>query len=840
MQPHSVRSLRKLPHASTKRKSSAFLPGCGVACRTALLAHLLAIAVLVAGATAAGAAWAQPASASSDPSEKPPVLLCTKADGYRGIWYSNQPQQDEYVYKYSGGLGTYCAKHRPFAVYAPEANKTFFCYGGTLPEKNQLVHMVSYYDHASGMVPRPTLLLDKQTDDAHDNPVIAIDGRGHVWIFSSSHGTSRPSYVSVSSKPYSIDSFELVQTTNFSYPQVYWTAEHGFLFLHTRYLKNHRRLFFVGSADGRTWSEPQLLAYIDEGHYAISSICGNRLGVAFNYHPAPEGLNWRTNLYYMETVDGGRTWRNAQGELLQLPLTTPDNPALVHDYRSEKRNVYLKDVAFDGQGRPVILYLTSGGWQSGPVNDPRIWTTARWTGNQWEIAGQIRSDNNYDTGSLYLEPDGTWRLIAPTESGPQPFNTGGEVAMWTSRDQGRSWTRVKQLTQQSPLNHTYCRRPLAAHDDFYALWADGHGRKPSASRLYFCDKQGNVYLLPPQMDGDFARPQLLPGGIPPQVGSSTAPGSATERTAVFSGQAAACGVVQQATASLLEKTYSALPPASARFPARFASCASGEPDGANRPAADDRLPEEYLDKLDLLPDICQTDEAFHSLPDRGRFMCGPTSMANVLVAMDGAGFDRLVPGDVTLKSVQRNLLAELVDEPYMKLSAKGIGPLRIMEGMERFLAQRGYQAEICWCGWRYGGKYASADRVDVDWLCRGTIGPSNVVLNVGWYRHEEDGDRYVRLGGHYMVLAGYRRQQDGHVLLIHDPSSRSGPGKVTHQARLVPLQSGTVAVSERPYLLDTKSLFRIEGVVIKPSADLALLDGAIQVRLIEPVEADAN
>ncbi len=34
-----------------------------------------------------------------------------------------------------------------------------------------------------------------------------------------------------------------------------------------------------------------------------------------------------------------------------------------------------------------------------------------------------------------LEDD--WRIIGPTETGPQPFNPGGEIAMWTSRDQGR-------------------------------------------------------------------------------------------------------------------------------------------------------------------------------------------------------------------------------------------------------------------------------------------------------------------------------------------------------------------------------------------------------------------
>ena len=51
-------------------------------------------------------------------SDWPPVVTWNrKDDGYRGIWYMNQPSGDEYVYKYSGGLGTYCAKHKLFAVY---------------------------------------------------------------------------------------------------------------------------------------------------------------------------------------------------------------------------------------------------------------------------------------------------------------------------------------------------------------------------------------------------------------------------------------------------------------------------------------------------------------------------------------------------------------------------------------------------------------------------------------------------------------------------------------------------------------------------------------------------
>src|SRR6185437_15040394 len=109
-----------------------------------------------------------------------------RADGYRGIWYYNQPTHDQYAYKYSGGFATYPQQQSPIAIYAPAVRKTFFCYGGTVPGKEELLHMVSYYDHRTGEVPRPVILINKKTDDAHDNPVMAIDDGGYIWIFSNS------------------------------------------------------------------------------------------------------------------------------------------------------------------------------------------------------------------------------------------------------------------------------------------------------------------------------------------------------------------------------------------------------------------------------------------------------------------------------------------------------------------------------------------------------------------------------------------------------------------------------------------------------------------------------
>jgi hypothetical protein len=414
--------------------------------------------------------------------EKPAAF--EKDTGYRGIWYSNQPTNDEYVYKYSGGLGTYCAKHIPFAVYAPAVDKTFFVYGGTKLGSRSLLEMVSLYDHKTGLVPRPTIIMDKGTADAHDNPVISLDEQGYVWVFASSHGTARPSYIFKSKKPYSVDDFELVRETNFSYPQPWYIAGKGFLFLHTHY-EGGRVLYWSTSADGMSWSAPSKLAFIGQGHYQVSWPHGNKVGTAFNYHPEGLGLNHRTNLYYIETSDMGSTWRNVRGDKIEMPITTVGNAALVHDYAAEGLKVYLKDINFDAEGRPVILHLTARGWEPGPENGPREWRVARWTGDSWTIHTVTTSDNNYDTGSLYVEPDRTWRIIGPTETGPQPFNPGGEVAVWTSVDRGETWKKQRQLTSASSYNHAYVRKPLNAYPGFYALWADGHGREPSESRLYF-------------------------------------------------------------------------------------------------------------------------------------------------------------------------------------------------------------------------------------------------------------------------------------------------------------------------------------------------------------------
>lgn len=431
--------------------------------------------------------------------------------GYRGIWYMIRAKgaDTKQVYKYSGGMATYPQQHAPIAIYAPAVDKTFFVYGGVAEKGKSLLHMVGFFDHASGTFSRPRILIDKKTDDAHDNPVLSIDDDGHLWIFSASHGIQRPSFIHRSVRPHDITEFERIAETNFSYAQPWHLAGKGFLFLHTKYADG-RGLNWSTSKDGRTWSDTRMLAHLVKGDYQVSWILGDRVATAFDYHPEPLGLDARTNIYYLETRGLSGRWTTITGEAITPPLTKPKNAALVRDYEADGKLVYLKDLNYTPEGQPVILYLTSTGANPGPENGPYEWHTARWTGTAWDVHPMTTSDHNYDHGSLSIDPDGTWRVIAPTEPGPQAFGTGGQMVLWTSSDQGHTWIRVKQLTHDSARNHSYARRPLHAHPDFAALWADGNAFKPSGSVLYFTDREGKaVYRLPTKTPTEATPPKKV-------------------------------------------------------------------------------------------------------------------------------------------------------------------------------------------------------------------------------------------------------------------------------------------------------------------------------------------
>ncbi|MGX5816731.1 BNR-4 repeat-containing protein [Chitinophaga lutea] len=426
-----------------------------------------------------------------------------RANGYKGIWFT-LGQFTQYGDKYSGGLGTYTSSHVPLAIYVPAVDKTFFVYGGTTGEKDRhLLIMLSYFDHRTKTVPQPVIVYDKQgVDDPHDNASLSIDENGYIWVFVSGRNTKRPGLIFKSKAPYDISDFVKTEEGEMTYPQPWWLKGKGFMYLFTKYTKG-RELYWSTSADGLGWSPAQKLAGMG-GHYQVTNVHGEKIVSVFNYHPKGN-VDKRTNCYLVQTTDMGRTWTTVDGQPLQTPLTSPQSPALVKDYQANGQLVYLNDLNFDAAGNPVVLAVVSRDHAPGPQGDPREWVIMRRKNGQWDFVTVCRSTHNYDMGSLYIDGD-HWRIIGPTEAGPQHWGSGGEIAQWESRDGGTTWKKALQLTRKSPRNHGYVRRPLHAHPDFYALWADGDADRLSRSQLYFSDKKGQVYLLPFDMKEAVVKP----------------------------------------------------------------------------------------------------------------------------------------------------------------------------------------------------------------------------------------------------------------------------------------------------------------------------------------------
>lgn len=432
-------------------------------------------------------------------------------DGYKGIWFT-LGQFSDFGDKYSGGLGTYTAKHVPLAIHAPEVNRTFFVYGGTRsPEEKHLLCMIGVFDHETGMVSKPVVVHDKKgVDDPHDNPSLAIDEQGYVWVFVSGRGRKRMGFKYRSSSPYSIDSFDLISEEEMTYPQPKFLPGQGFLNLFTKYT-GVRELYMETSPDGLVWNPDQKLVAIkrngdkNSGHYQVSGNLENKIGFFCNWHPNGN-VDLRTNLYYFQTTDFGQTWTDSDGKEVEIPVLNLTSSGLVKEYFSRKRNVYLKDINFDADGNPICLYVEGIGHQPGPENGPRSWHVVHWNGSSWQDHFITHSDQNYDMGSLWVEGN-EWMVIGPTANRPQAWGAGGEVQLWKSSDQGRSWEMSRQLTKGSKRNHNYIRRVVNGSDPFYYFWADGNPDEFSQSHLYFGDSEGNVWMLPYDMEADWAKPK---------------------------------------------------------------------------------------------------------------------------------------------------------------------------------------------------------------------------------------------------------------------------------------------------------------------------------------------
>ena len=288
-------------------------------------------------------------------------------------------------------------------------------------------------------------VVGKIFHDDHSAPSILVEPDQRLTLFWSGHN-GRNMYYRTTLRPRVITAWSRVAQVHqringpdgFTYPNpVLLPAEAGKLYL-----------FWRGadwSADyatrtlSRHWSSShELIRQPGQRPYLkVASNGNNTIALAFtNGHPR----NVLTSIYYaayrdgwLWTADGRRIARMGHGPIL------PSRAQLVYNARPSGIPSWVWDVAFDPDGRPVIVYATF------PKRGDHVYWYARFNGRRWLRHRLTSAGGSISPGTIEFEYSGGLTL---DHSDPsivylsREVRGGWEIQRWVTGDGGAHWHRV--------------------------------------------------------------------------------------------------------------------------------------------------------------------------------------------------------------------------------------------------------------------------------------------------------------------------------------------------------------------------------------------------------------
>lgn len=262
-------------------------------------------------------------------------------------------------------------------------------------------------------------------------------------------------------------------------------------------------------------------------------------------------------------------------------------------------------------------------------------------------------------------------------------------------------------------------------------------------------------------------------------------------------------------------------------------------------------------KIAAMPDFCQTDES-GKFDNGGKVFCGPVAASNSLVWLAQHGYPKLLPtmevksdngnglsdGDPKVaaqKAAQIELIRTLGSPDFMETEGRdGTSATRLMRGLKKYVTSRGYEIEkLEYRGWSNINKTFkfTSEQPTLEWMKENIAHPGAAAwLNIGWYKYDPATKVYQRTGGHWITLVGYGITEDGKpdesVLIVHDPSRRSGPGVVTHHMPVTMLTEGKLIHNSSTHSAEAAGYFKSNGAfVVKKGNDAAVIDGVVVMAL---------
>jgi hypothetical protein len=159
-------------------------------------------------------------------------------------------------------------------------------------------------------------------------------------------------------------------------------------------------------------------------------------------------------LYYMKSLDGGSTWKKANGDPMTLPAT-PETGDCVED----STPCFGMDIKLNPQNEPYIIYSLDGTLEF-----------AKWTETGWAKYKITTLGFLYNPAEMIVLGDSIIDVYLTKSSGGH----GGNIERWRSTDRGENWSKAEDL--QTGANTKKGLSPkvvLNNHDDIKVFWLWG-------------------------------------------------------------------------------------------------------------------------------------------------------------------------------------------------------------------------------------------------------------------------------------------------------------------------------------------------------------------------------
>lgn len=288
-----------------------------------------------------------------------------------------------------------------------------------------------------------TVLLGKGVDN-HSGPAITMDSRGYLYaVFGPHHG---PFQFRKSAKPYDISVWEPIENfgVNGTYPSLICDGND---MLHCTYRGGPmpRRLIYQQKPAGGEWSAP--VEIVNPGVPDGYTQYGNPLTISpdgvihLGFHIYDVHPDAGKSVGYLRSADSGKSWQNADGKKMTLPVT-PDSPCFIEqgpelDMRAgslvtdEKNNPWFTVFHNETKPRSVLIWHHDGRkWQA--VSPNRI------VKNRFPDRGLLYSSLTFDRhGYLYM-------VSVTQKIGVAKFwgDPSAEIILLASADHGKTFDMV--------------------------------------------------------------------------------------------------------------------------------------------------------------------------------------------------------------------------------------------------------------------------------------------------------------------------------------------------------------------------------------------------------------